>query len=636
MAEQPGATIVLVDDDEPKRYSIAKILRRAGYEVQEAGTGGEALRLAGTRPDLIILDVKLPDISGLAVCRRIKSDPATSFIPVLHISSTFVDIEDKVHGLDSGADGYLTNVSEPLELLATVRALLRARRAEDAAQLSTRQWQTTFDAISDGVLLLDHSGKIVQVNRTLEQILGQPWTELVGKELDVVLGQPNRLETSLFSRMLGSGGREVTDLALGERWLHVAVDPIRDGGNVIKGALGLVSDITDRKRMEMQLLHQAKALYEADRRKDEFLAMLAHELRNPLAPLSNALEIIRIQGTEGTLIAEALEIARRQIQHMARLLEDLLDVSRITRGKVELRKRPVEFNTIVTHAVETIRPVFETLRHELSVRLAPQPLRLEADPTRLEQVVSNLLNNAAKYSEPGGRIAVSLGVEDDKAVLRVRDTGIGIAPEIQPRIFDLFVQADHSLDRAQGGLGIGLTLVRSLVELHGGEISVYSAGRGQGSEFVVRLPALIKGPSGTTGTTPASASAASDPRRILIVDDSLDSTRTLAKLLELRGHKVRCAFDGPSAIEMAAAEEPDFVLLDIGLPGMDGYQVAERLRQQSPAGPLKLIAVTGYGGDEDRRRSQSAGFDYHLVKPVSPDELCEILAGHPAPRKRTG
>ena len=636
MIDRPGAMILLVDDDEPKRYAVAKTLRRAGYRVEEAGTGREALRLVATRPNLVILDVKLPDMDGFEVCRRIKSDPATGSIPVLHISSTFVDIEDKVHGLESGADGYLTNVAEPLELLATIRALLRARRAEDAAQLSTRQWQTTFDTISDGVLLLDGQGQVVQVNRTLERILGRSWSDLVGQDLPSLLGAVPASEPPLFVRMIESGTRESRDVRLGDAWLRVSIDPIRDAGSVIKGGLCLVSDITSQKRLEMQLLRQAQRLQEDDRRKDEFLAMLAHELRNPLASLSNALEIVGLAEDRRDEAAEAIGIARRQIEHMGRLLEDLLDISRITRGKVELRKQRVGFGTIVAHAIETCRPLIESHGHVLSAAIPTDPIPLDGDPTRLEQIVANLLNNAAKYTEPGGQVLVSLVREGKEAVLRIRDTGIGISPELQRRIFDLFVQADHSLDRAQGGLGIGLTLVRSLVELHGGTIAVQSEGPGQGSEFIVRLPTAA-GPTSLAqpGRNPP-VTAPHAPFRILLVDDNPDHIRTMAKLLELRGHEVRCARDGPTAVEAASTSTLDVVLLDIGLPGMDGYQVAQRLRQRWGPDQLTLIAVSGYGGDEVRRRASQAGFDHHLVKPVVLGELERILAGHPRRQEANG
>ncbi len=603
MASEPAARILLVDDDPVKRYTIAKTLARAGFVVQEASTGHEALQLVIARPDLIVLDVKLPDISGLEVCRRIKSDPATREIPVLHISTTFVDLEDRIQGFESGADGYLTSVAEPLELVANIRALLRTRKAEDAAQLSTRQWQTTFDAISDGVMLLNRSGNVVQVNRTLEHIMGRPWIEIIGKELTDLWGEFSKSHESIFTKMVASGSRESRDVSLGDRWLHVSVDPIQDEEGTLRGAICLVSDITDQKRMQTQLLQQAEKLKEASQRKDEFLAMLAHELRNPLAPLSNSLEIIQLHGREIPLIEQSLEIARRQIQHIARLLEDLLDVSRITRGKVEIRTRPLDFRTIITNAVQIALPLAKTCGQELSAVLPPEPVLVEGDPTRLEQIVSNLLNNASKYTEAGGQITISLTREENQAVLRVRDTGIGISSELQDHIFDLFVQAERSLDRAQGGLGIGLTLVRSLVELHGGQISVSSAGAGKGSEFAVTLPLCAIEPMSTTTAPSRRTGPRGRPLHILIVDDNRDAAQSLAKVLELKGEKVLCTYDGLSAVELAAAQRPDVILLDIGLPGIDGYQVAEHLRRQRSVHQLKIIAVSGYGGELDQERA---------------------------------
>jgi PAS domain S-box-containing protein len=623
---KPNSFILLVDDDEGKRYTLAKTLIRAGFLVREAATGGEALELLSARPDLVILDVKLPDISGFEVCRRIKSDPATSVIPVLHISTTFVHLEDKIQGLDSGADGYLTNVAEPMELIATVRALLRARRAEETAQLTTQQWQTTFDAISDGVMLLDASGRVVQANRTLEHILGRTWSEIVGRELPALWGEQTEPENSPFARMVVSGAREAEDLSLGDLWLHVSVDPLRSATGEITGALCIVSDITNRKRMEVQLFRQAEELQKTGQRKDEFLAMLAHELRNPLAPLANTLQIIRMQIKGNDLVKESLEIAGRQIEHMTRLLEDLFDVSRTTRGMVELRKTTVDLNTVVNHAVEATLPLIASARHELSKSLPGESLYVEGDPTRLEQIVTNLLNNAAKYTEPGGKITVTLSQEADQAVLRVGDSGIGITPEMQANIFDLFVQADRSLDRARGGLGIGLTLVRTLVELHGGTISVFSSGTGQGSTFTVKFamaPARVlekmdraRGPTESAPT----------PRRILIVDDNRDSARTLARVLEFDGHIASCVFDGLAVTQNVMSFRPDVVLLDIGLPGMDGFQVAEQLRQSFPREVLTLIAVTGYGEERDHALAKLAGFDHYLTKPLDLGALKRLLA----------
>lgn len=368
---------------------------------------------------------------------------------------------------------------------------------------------------------------------------------------------------------------------------------------------------------------------EADRRKDEFLAMLAHELRNPMAPILNALHLLREQGG-GPAAEQAREVAERQVRHLARLVDDLLDVSRISSGKIHLRKGRVELGEIVARAVETARPLIAARRHELSVSLPDEPIPLEADTARLEQVLANLLNNAAKYTEPGGRLAIEARREGEAAVVRVRDNGIGIAPELLPRIFDLFTQADRSLDRSQGGLGIGLTLVRSLVELHGGSVTAASAGVGKGSEFVVRLPLgspeALGETEGTGHPGPPPELVEARPKRVLVVEDNIDGARLMVRLLESSGHQTRVAHDGPSALDAAREQRPDVVLLDIGLPGMDGYQVAEQLRGMEGMERALLVALTGYGQDEDRQRSHEAGIDFHLIKPVGPEALIKLVA----------
>jgi len=616
---------LLVDDDEGKRYSIAKILQRARFRTREARTGAEALQLIRElKPELVILDVKLPDMSGFEVCRRIKSDPLTASIAVLHVSTTFVGIEDKVQGLEGGADGYLTDVLEPLELIATVNALLRARKAEEAAHLSVKQWQVTFDAISDGVLLLDHDGKVMQVNHAVERILNVSWNNVVGSNFHQFLRIAETPEESPFTRMLQSRSREVTEILRETRWLYLAVDPIRSSEGTVKGALCIISDITVRRHLEEELRQRAEELAAADRRKNEFLAMLAHELRNPLAPIRNSLEEIHLRGAGEAAIEQAVEVAGRQVRHMARLLEDLLDVSRITRGKVKLRKAPLEIGTVVAHAIETTRPMIEASRHELVVMQPAEPIWLNGDVTRLEQVVSNLLNNAAKYTEPGGRILLSVAREGNEAVLKVEDQGIGLSAEMLTRVFDLFSQADLSLDRSQGGLGIGLTLVRSLVEMHGGSVVAQSEGLGLGSLFVVRLPVLASAPIPRPVAPPAPA-LSSATKNLLLVDDHQDSALSLARVLRLWGHKVTVAHDGPTAVDVATSRPFDIILLDIGLPGMDGLQVARRLRSDPNAGKSTLVALTGYGQDEDQRRSRNAGFDFHLIKPVNLDDLRRLL-----------
>lgn len=625
MADPQPVTILIVDDDEAKRYAITKIIERAGFTTREATTGTEALRLVHTMPDLVILDVKLPDVSGFEVCRRIKADPTTANIPVLHLSTTFVDLEDKIQGLEGGADGYLTDVLEPLELIATVKALLRTRKAEEEARLTSRQWQSTFDAVNDGVILLDGDGMVVQANQAIDRILGRPWSEVIGRSFHELMDIPADSEHSAFLKMLQTQHREVFERTLAGRWLHVAVDPVKNQQGIVKGALGIVSDVTDRRGMEEELRRRAEGLAAADRRKDEFLAMLAHELRNPLAPILNCLELIRHETATNPHLGELLGIAEHQVRHMSRLLDDLLDVSRFTQGKIQLRKEDLDVSTIVAHAVETATPLVEAKGHQLTVTLPRVPVRLHGDPTRLEQVVANLLNNAAKYSEPGGRITLTADRNGDELVLRVKDTGIGLSPEMQARVFDLFAQADLSLDRTQGGLGIGLTLVRSLVEHHGGSVSVQSPGLGQGSEFTVRLPLPGELSAAFPEGAPPAGHTVPEMLSVLVVDDHRDSALSLARVLKSWGHTSRVAHEGTGAIEAVIAEPFDVVLLDIGLPGMDGYEVARQIRNQANAPGLVLVALTGYGQQQDLRRSEEAGFDRHLVKPVNLGTLRDLL-----------
>jgi signal transduction histidine kinase/ActR/RegA family two-component response regulator len=367
-------------------------------------------------------------------------------------------------------------------------------------------------------------------------------------------------------------------------------------------------------------------LGEANRRKDEFLAMLAHELRNPLAPIRNAAQVMRLLAKNEPDLRWAGEVVERQVQHLSRLVDDLLDVSRFATSKIDLRKEPTELAAVVARAIETSRPAIDGRRQELAVSLPPERLGVQADPVRLAQVLGNLLDNAAKYTPEGGHISLAVDREGNDAVLRVRDTGVGIAADMLPRVFDLFTQVRPTLDRAQGGLGIGLTLVRSLVEAHGGSVRAFSAGANGGSEFVVRLPLLpdfrereATGDQPRRGASPARC-------HILVVDDSVDAALSLAGLLEAMGHDVRTTHDGSGALEAARTYAPDVVVLDIGLPQMDGYEVARRLRSQPAMEHVLLLALTGYGREEDRRRCREAGFDHHLVKPVDPATLQELLA----------
>jgi two-component system CheB/CheR fusion protein len=424
--------------------------------------------------------------------------------------------------------------------------------------------------------------------------------------------------------------------AMGE---EVAIETLKSGATdyvlkqrlerlvpAVRRALREAEERAERRRLEEALRQRAEELAEADRRKDEFLATLAHELRSPLATIRNAVQLMRLQGVADPTLERARDIVERQTRNLSRLVDDLLDLSRIGRDKMELRRERVDLSATAGLAVESARPLLDSRQHRLSVELAAEPLWLDADPVRLEQVITNLLNNAAKYTDPGGHVWLTTARDDGQAVLRVRDNGIGIPAELQARIFDLFMQSERALDRAQGGLGIGLTLVRRLVELHGGTIQVASPGAGRGSEFTVRLP-LAVGPVGAAAAPAAApeAAAAARTKRVMVVDDNRDGAESLAMLLRFWGHEPELAHDGPSAVELAEAARPDVVLLDIGLPGMDGYQVARRLRDRLDPRTM-LVALTGYGQDEDRRRAREAGFDHHLIKPVDMDALRALLA----------
>jgi CheY-like chemotaxis protein len=369
----------------------------------------------------------------------------------------------------------------------------------------------------------------------------------------------------------------------------------------------------------------AADLSEADRRKDEFLAMLAHELRNPLAPISNAVQVLRFGRTDSETLRMASSMLERQVAHLARLVDDLLDISRITRGRIELRKERTELGPILDHALEATRALYRSMNRQLTVNVPRNAIYLDADPTRLAQVIGNLLNNACKFTNEGGEIALEVERDGGEAVVRVRDDGIGIAPDQLDGLFDMFTQVDTSLERTRDGLGLGLTLVKTLVEQHGGSVAAHSAGLGRGSEFVVRLPVVLEPPS----PSPPVDGAAPRPiarLNILIVDDNEDGAKSLAMLLELRGHRAHTAHDGFEAIEAAERLRPDAVLLDIGLPKLNGFDVCRHIRQQAWGKDVVLIALTGWGQDEDRQRSTEAGFDAHLVKPVDHEALMGLLS----------
>lgn len=634
--QQPRATILLVDDREANRYAVSRILHKAGFAVRETASGREALRLSADKPDLLILDINLPDISGYDVCREIKANPATAAIPVLHLSASLVDSENRSAGLEGGADGYLVYPLEPRELVAHVEALLRVRRAEKEARGQRELLRVTLSSIADGVIATDRSGIITFINPVARELTGWAEDGALHKPIGAVFhlvdettrqGLPNPVEEVIRAGTCDRSNRHELLVARDgtPRPVEESASLILDDDGRFVGVVLVFRDIVERRRLETELRRRSEDLAERDRRKDEFLAMLAHELRNPLAPITNALQLLKFNAAREVQVELVRGMLDRQVRHLVRLVDDLMDVSRITRGKFELRKERLDLAAVIARAVEGARLFFEERQHVLHVVCGAAALFVDADPARMEQVLSNLLINAGKYTPPGGKIELIATREAHDAVIRVRDNGIGIRPEMLPRLFDMFEQADRLPGRMAEGLGLGLALVRTLVEMHGGSVTASSAGPGLGSEFVVRLRAVSALADSVPEPQPREAAMAG-PMRILIADDNVDSAESLAMVLRSVGHEVRTAADGQQALDVAASFRPEAVFLDIGMPhGMDGYEVARRLREQSGHESILIVAVTGYGQPGDIAHAEDAGFDYHMTKPAPLGEIQRLL-----------
>jgi PAS domain S-box-containing protein len=512
-------------------------------------------------------------------------------------------------------------------------------RAEKELRESEERFRSYFELGLIGMAITSPAKILLEVNDEICKILGYERDELL-KITWAEITHPDDLAADIanFERVMAG---EIDGYKLDKRFIRkdgriidatISVKALRAADGAADYFVSLLEDVTERKRAEKALrdserLTQKHAAELADlhRRKDEFLAMLSHELRNPLSPILNAAHILRLQKDENPLQRQARAVIERQVNQLSRLVNDLLEVSRVITGTIRLCAERLDIRGVVKQAVESARPLVEQRRHQLFVSLPAEPVWLVGDAARLEQVVVNLLNNAAKYTDEGGNIWVNLQQEGDEVTLRVRDTGIGIAPELLPRVFDLFTQADRTPDRSQGGLGIGLSLTQRLVELHRGKIEAHSAGLGRGSEFIVRLPLLSSPKKETDMTFTVRAKRAAQSWRILVADDNVDAANMIAMMLQHFGHQTETVYSAQSALEIAAGYKPDFVVLDIGLPGMDGYEVARRLRRIPELKDTRLIAATGYGQDTDRRRSEEAGFDYHLVKPIDPEKLQTVL-----------
>jgi PAS domain S-box-containing protein len=596
--------IVLVEDNEATRYAVSRVLTNAGYRVTPAADGETGIALARTvKPDLVLLDVKLPDVSGYDVVKRLKGDPATAAIPVVHLSATSVTSAEQVRGLEGGADAYLTHPVEPMVLVATLNALLRVRRAE-------ARYRRLFETGLLGIVNWDAAGVVLDANDAFLRLVGWDREDVVAGRLRWDdLAAPEAPAGAADTAASGEHAVELLFVRKDGGRVPVLIGRAAEDGN--EESVAFVLDISERKRAE-------EALREADRRKDEFLAILSHELRNPLAPIRNSVYLLTRADPAGPQATRARQVIDRQTQHLTRLVDDLLDVTRISRGKIELQPVRLDLRDVVRRTADDVRSMFEQSGVELRVEHSTGPLWVNADPTRMAQVVGNLLHNAMKFTPRGGKVVVAASAAGGRAEVLVRDTGIGIAEPDLRHVFEPFAQADRTLARSRGGLGLGLALVRGLVEQHGGEVSARSEGPGSGSEFRISLPLAASEPASPGGDEPRGASGRS---RVLIIEDNADAAQSLAEVLQLRGHEVRVAHDGRSGIEAASTLLPDVVLCDIGLPDIDGYAVARALRANEALKATRLVAVSGYAQPEDRERARQAGFEAHLPKPPRLDEL---------------
>jgi signal transduction histidine kinase len=557
--------ILLVDDQPARLLTYQSVLQDLDQNLVSARSGVEALeQLMRQEFAVVLLDVSMPDMDGFEAARLIHDHPRFERTPIIFVTGVHMSELDRLRGYKLGAVDYVSIPVVPEILRSKVAVLveLYCKRRE----------------------LSDLNRHLAEANRRLAQA-------------HTALEAQKTLELETLNASLQ---RANADLERANRALQ--------------------SEVAERARAE-------QALKEADRNKDEFLAMLAHELRNPLAPIRNAVHLMKMKTLDDPQVGLSRDIIERQLSHLTRLVDDLLDVSRITRGKINLTRQRLEVGDLIDRAVETVEPAIQARRHRLSIEIGDRGHAVYGDPLRLTQAIANILGNAAKYTECGGQIYVRCRRRNRDIEICVRDTGIGIAPEVLPRIFDLFTQLDHRMERSQSGLGIGLALVRRLVEMHGGTVTAHSEGSGSGSEFVVRLPLSIERTEDAGGelAVPNPQATVSDGRRILIADDNADALESLAALLSLNGHQVFRAPDGEAALRAVEHLKPEIALLDIGMPRVDGYEVARRIRTLDGGQDIMLVALTGWGQESDRRRAQEAGFDAHLTKPVDLDRLGQLL-----------
>lgn len=638
-AAREDRLLLNVEDREGPRYVKSSILQRAGFSVIEASTGQAALSLVRQHaPALVLLALDLPDISGLEVCRLLKADPRLARTPVLLTSSALASSSQRVEALNCGTDSFLAEPAEPEELVASIHSLLRMRKAEDAYHRTSQalhdnedMFRQLAESLVDVVWLLDaRERRLLFVSPRFAELCGEP-PEKVLEEPQRCLGRVVAADrarvANAFATMLENGRLDIEFQLMhadgGIREIRARALPMHGSNNAALRVAGTCQDVTTQNRAR-------RALQGETRRKEQFLAMLAHELRNPLAPIRSAVDLLQQASPTPADIFRARDVIGRQLRHLSQLVDELLDISRFNQGKITLRQDLVELRSALNTAVETVRPVMEAQRHTLRLALPEQPLPVRGDMVRLTQIFSNLLHNAAAYTPAGGQIRIDATMQDGRVAVRVHDNGRGLTRTLQRLLFDPLAPEEPGTPDAAGtrpsapeGPGIGLTLVQQLVRLHGGSIRAESPGPGEGSTFIVELPvepwqnwhpaeAMVPRPSGA-------------PRVIMVVDDNTDALEAMSMTLRTLGHTVVTAADGQSAVARAPEVKPEVVLLDIGMPAMDGFETARRLRALPEMRGATLVALTGYGQPEDRRRALEAGFDRHMVKPASLEALTRLL-----------
>jgi PAS domain S-box-containing protein len=639
--------IVNVEDYESSREATSELLRLAGFAVFEAKNGSEALELvARVRPHLVLLDVKLPDMSGHEVCRRLKADDA--MIPILQISASYVSGSDKVRGLESGADAYLVKPVEADELIATIRALLRMREAEEARRETEQRYELLFESSSMPTWICDlETSELLAVNQAAVTAYGYSREEFLAMSIRDIQPVEDVPAIEGYTK-IPAGVPNASELRHKKKNGTIIEVEVIWHELLYRGrhaALVVANDITDRKRAEEereQLLGKEQKAREgaeaANRAKDEFLATVSHELRAPLNAMLGWAQILRSTRVDDATLAHAIEIIERSARTQSRLIEDLLDTARIVSGKLRLDIQPVDLTSLIENAVEVLQPAAEAKRIEIQLMLNVGRQVITGDPDRLQQIVWNLLSNAIKFTPNGGRVEVRLERADPHVRMTVSDTGKGISPEYLPFIFDRFRQADGSSTHRNTGLGLGLSLVRHLVELHGGTVYARSPGEGQGASFIINLPLRAVLPQSTEGDPPVFGGVgvlgAPSLQGVwaLVVDDEADARDLVATLLQQCGAKVTSVGSAPEALALLAAGEhgrrPDVVVSDVSMPDVDGYELMRQVRELPPemGGRIPGVALTAYGRSIDRIRALSAGFQMHMPKPVEPAELATVVA----------